>query len=264
MRDPTITNFRKQLPNYLSWLTPWAVDMIRLGDGADGGYIIPASILDKADALLSMGLGENWTFDENWRQLKPNDPVHMYDGTVTKASLPEIPWQWPNRKLGELYEKFFNCTPGVKHYVEMIGNGRTDTNLETCINRLGSKNIFLKMDIEGGEYTLINDLIRLKDNIVCMATEMHGVNTNRPLFQAAVQKICTEYVIIHVHGNVGVPPWGVEGLTDALEITFLRKDLCDSRAQRHDFYLPNLDAGNHFDLFDIEYFFEEPNAKKKK
>jgi hypothetical protein len=257
MNNLHITNFRKQLPDYLSWLKPWDVEMVRLGDGADGGYIIPTSVINKADALLSMGLGENWTFDENWKQLKPNDPVHMYDGTVTKASLPEIPWQWPNRNLVAMYEKFFNCTPGVKHYVEMIGNGRSDTNLEYCINRLGVKNIFLKMDIEGGEYTLIDDLVKFKDNIIGMATELHGFNTNRQRFYDAVTKICSQYVIVHVHANVGVLPLGVEGLTDAVEITFLRKDLCDSRTQRNELYMPGLDCTNHIGCFDMEYFFEK-------
>ena len=262
MQDPNITNFRKQLPDYLNWLKPWAVEMVRLGDGADGGYVIPEIVLDKADALLSMGLGENWTFDENWKQLRPNDPIHMYDGTVTKASLPQTAWQWAERDLVTLYENFFNCTPGVKHYAEMIGNGRADTNLQTCITRLGCKNIFLKMDIEGGEYTLINDLVNLKDNIIGMATELHGINTNRPNFQNAVLALCTEYVIVHVHGNVGMPPLGAEGLTDAVEITFLRKDLCESRTQRNELYLPELDAGNHKGVFDIEYFFKPHDNTK--
>lgn len=255
MQTTEIYNFRKQLPDNLSWLKPWEVELVRIGNPGDGGYLVPQAVIDKSDALLSMGLGENWTFDEHWKDLKPNDPIHMYDGTVTKASLPEQAWQWPDRDLNSMYEKFFNCTPGVKHYVEMIGNGRTDTNLETCIQRLDAKNIFLKMDIEGGEYTLIDDLIRFKDNIVCMATEMHGVNTQRNLFRDSVDKICSEYVIVHVHGNVGVPPYGPEGLTDALEITFLRKDLCNSRTQRNELHIPHLDYGNHFGVFDIEYFF---------
>jgi hypothetical protein len=115
------------------------------------------------------------------------------------------------------------------------------------------------MDIEGGEYTLIDDLIRFKDNIIGMATELHGFNTMRGQFHDAVTKICSEYVIVHVHANVGVPPLGVEGLTDAVEITFLRKDLCDSRTQRNELYLPNLDITNHKGCFDMEYFFDENN-----
>lgn len=261
MHDPNITNFKKQLPDYLSWLKPWDVELVRVGNEGDGGYLIPKSIIDKCDGLLSMGLGENWTFDSDWKKLKPNDPIHMYDGTVTKASLPEHAWQWPDRNLLAMYEQFFNCTPGVRHYHEMIGNGRTDTNLEACIRRLGVNNIFLKMDIEGGEYTLVDDLVKYNRNILCMATEIHGFNTLRDQFNEFISKVCSEYVIVHVHPNVGVPPLGAEGLTDALEITFLRKDLCESRSQRNELYLPGLDSGNHFGAFDIEYFFE--NSSKK-
>jgi hypothetical protein len=261
MQTENITNFRKQLPNDLDWLKPWDVELARIGNPGDGGYLVPTALINKCDGLLSMGLGENWTFDEHWHELKPNDPIHMYDGTVTKASLPEHAWQWPDRDLCSMYEQFFNCTPGVRHYMEMIGNGRTDTNLETCIRRLGVKNIFLKMDIEGGEYTLIDDLIRYKDNILGMATEIHGVNTRRDLFCQSMFKICSEYVIVHVHANIGVPPFGPEGLTDALEITFLRKDLCEARTQRNELYIPGLDHGNHFGAFDMEYFFDYTKKK---
>jgi hypothetical protein len=59
-----------------------------------------------------------------------------------------------------------------------------------------------------------------------------------------------------------MPPLGAEGLTDAVEITFLRKDLCESRTQRNELYLPELDAGNHKGVFDIEYFFKPHDNTK--
>lgn len=257
----TITNFKKQLPNHLDWLIPTDVELVRIGNDADGGYLVPKIILKKADALVSLGLGENWTFDEEWHALRPNDPIHMYDGTVTKSSLPQTPWQWPDRDLVSMYEQFFNCTPGVRHYVEMIGRNRAETDLETCINRIDSNNIFIKMDIEGGEYTLIDDIVKNKNKIVGIAAEMHFVNTNRALFHQAMLTLRREYAVVHVHSNIGVAPQGVEGLNDALEITFLRKDFCAKNPKRYELYKPGLDFVNHIGLFDIEYYFEQPDAK---
>ena len=255
------TNFVKKLPDYLSWLMPTDVELVRIGNNADGGYLVPVVALAKADALLSMGLGENWTFDEEWHQLKPSTPIHMYDGTVVKALLPPVPWQWPDRDLVTMYEQFFNCTAGVRHYVEMIGKGPTDTNLERCIERLNANHILAKIDIEGGEYTMIDDIINNKDKIICLATEMHGVNTNRAQFEQATLMLCQEYDIVHVHSNIGVSPFGPEGLHDALEITFLRKDLCAGAPKRYELYRPGLDFANHLGMFDIEYYFDKPGTQ---
>lgn len=256
-------NFVKQLPNSLDWLLPVDVESIRLGDKTDGGYVIPKVALEQADALLSLGLGENWSFDEEWYQLKPNDPIHLYDGTKTKLTFPMPEHVWNRFETLDLVSMYTNFFQGNRrHWVENIGNNRGETPLSVCLDRLGSSNVFLKTDIEGGEYIMLPDLLANHDRIMAIAAEFHGVNSKRDQFQAAIMALKEHYEITHVHANI-TQPFGPEGLTEAIEITLLRKDLCKGADKNYKFYR-DIDYSNLIGFFDLEYWFEKPKKAKAK
>ena len=263
-------NFIKQLPDELNWLIPTDVELVRIGDNTDGGYLIPKVALDKADALLSLGLGENWSFDTQWHELHPTDPIHIYDGTITKELYAKA---WPDGPLPgfnrpepfdpvELYENFWNTKDNLRHYVEMMGNRRGQTNLKTCLDRLNSNNTFVKMDIEGGEYPLISEFIEHKDRIIGIAAEFHQLTSNPQQFAQAFFQLREHFELVHLHGNITFQA-GAEGLTDGIELTFLRKDLCNSTKKRYKIY-HELDRSNVLNFYDFEYWFNEPSTTKKK
>ena len=245
-----------QLPKRLDWLCPVDIPMLtRLGDLMDGGYVVPMSVVEQSQALLSLGLGDNWSFDAAWHQLKPSDPIHMYDGTVTRDSLAVT----INRSVRShidiqtAYDEFFQGN--IKHWTENVGPGAGQTSLSTCLTRLGSKNIFIKMDIEGGEYALISDLINYRDHVTGMVMEFHFVNGSREHFEAAVRMLQTHYTIVHLHGNNHVDV-GSEGLTDCLELTFVNNRLMSAKAQpRTNFYIDGLDFSNVAGAEDFRYCF---------
>lgn len=254
-------NFVKQLPNDLDWLCPVDVELIRLGDKTDGGYLIPKVAMDQADALLSFGLGENWSFDEHWHQLKPTDTIDLYDGEKTKRTfpLPEHVWnRFEPLDLAKMYEDFFQGNR--RHWVENIGNNRGETKLSTCLNRIKGPNVFLKSDIEGGEYVILPELLAHQDRIIAIAAEFHGINTNRPQFRTAIMALKEHYEIVHLHANI-TQPFGPEGLTEAIELTLLRKDFCKDAPKLYDFYRDQ-DYSNYIGYFDIEYWFEDPKDKQ--
>ena len=250
-------NFVKQLPDYLDYLIPVNEELVRLGCDTDGGYLIPKTALDNANALLSFGLGENWTFDEDWHRLHPDDPVHLYDGEKIKATLPEPNNVWNRPEPVDLvsaYDAFFQ--DNRRHWVENIGNDKRQCDLVTAINRLGAdRQIFLKSDIEGGEYPILGDILKYRQYIVGIAAEFHGVNTNRKLFEMAIESLRHYYTIVHVHANITLPI-GKEGLTEAIEISWLRNDLVISDQRRYNLY-HELDRPNYLGYPDYEYWFEQ-------
>ena len=248
-------NFVKQLPNNLKWLCPINCELIRLGDPTDGGYLVPQLVVDKADSLLSLGLGENWSFDEDWHRLRPSDPIHLYDGEKTKRGFSPPDRVWNRTQpldLISMYENFF--VDQRRHWVENIGLERGDTSFATAITRLNGNATFLKMDIEGGEYPIIGDILRHRHKIIGIAAEFHSVNTNREQFQTTILHLKAEYDIVHMHANITLPV-GPEGLTEGLEITWLRKDLSTNRTLRHRVY-HDLDKCNFLNFPDFEYWFE--------
>jgi hypothetical protein len=244
-----------KLPSHLGWLCPvQAPDLVRLGDLMDGGYIVPQAVVDQADGLLSLGLGDNWSFDTAWHRLKPLDPIHLYDGTVTRDNL-KITINVPVRKnldLKATYDRFFTGT--VQHMVQNVGPAEEQADMVDCLDRLSGQNIFIKMDIEGGEYALIESIMRNSSRIIGMAMEFHFCNAHRDIFQKAVTALQKEYVIVHLHGNNHVDI-GPEGLTDCLELTLVRRDLCNITQIRTTCYLDGLDFSNVAGAEDFRYCF---------
>lgn len=246
-----------KLPPELLWLCPVdCPDLIRLGHNMDGGYIIPRSVMEKSDGLLSMGLGDDWTFDNDWHQAKPNDPIHMYDGSVSLDSLRININAGVRRHLDikSMYSEFFK--DNRKHFVEHVGG--SSTSLATCLERIGVPQVFIKIDIEGGEYAMIDDFISNKDRITGFAMEIHGaqgVKGKNGQFDRAVEQLSEHYNIVHIHANNHVSS-DEYSITGCFEITWARKDLCPNTKLRYDVYLPGIDFPNVHGKEDAEYYFD--------
>lgn len=237
-------SLRRPMPKELLCCLPQTIpDPGRIGCLSDGGYIIPRLLLEHCDHLLSGGLGENWSFDRHWKELKPFSRIHVYDGTVTVNSLKDY--------LREPYQRFFGNH--ARHFVENLGPN--NTTLKTAIERLGSQRLLLKMDIEGGEFALIDEIVELKHTFPGIVIEIHFANHNRPQFIAAVNRLRQHYALVHLHGN-NHTLLGTDGVCDCFEFTFVRKDLYSPSGDRHDFYLPGLDCSNVPGLEDWQFYFE--------
>ena len=240
-----------KLPYSLNCLVPSTIENpVRIGCVYDGGYIIPQAIVDMSDNLLSCGLGDNWSFDSHWKQLKPNSIIHMYDGTVNQSTLPDY--------LQGPYLEFF--TTHAVHFCENIGPEHTS--ISTAIERLGPGNIFLKMDIEGGEYQVLDEILSHKDRIPGIVMEIHFLNRRRERFISAINKLREHYELVHTHGN-NHTVLGPDGVCDCLEFTFVRKDLVTDTDKRWNFYLDQLDITNVAGIDDYVFYGtdipDEPN-----
>jgi len=241
---------RIKLPNELICCLPKAIqDPVRIGCANDGGYIIPQILLDHCDDLLSGGLGENWSFDRGWKARKPAAKIHMYDGTVSMDSMKDY--------LRAPYQDFFSSA--ATHYQENLGPGATS--LTTAVQRLGSKRVLLKMDIEGGEFALLDEILAHRDIFPGIVIEIHFANHLRQNFINAVKKLQTQYTLVHLHGN-NHTVLSQDGSCDCYEFTFLRYDLCTDFTNRPEFYLPGIDFSNVPGLDDWEFYFEDPDANK--
>jgi hypothetical protein len=262
----------QMLPTSLHHLNPIIRDdLIRCGSNADGGYIVPRSTVVEADALLSFGLGFNWSFEEHVAKLNPNLIMHVYDNSVTDGRyLEHILSAWNNfrrsqgslseiRAMVEHYESYRDFFQGnFVHFQERVFDrlgGVNDVSVDKIIARLDDRQqILLKMDIDGGEYRVIDDLLVHQDRIRAMVIEFHATEYLREMFLGKVDHICQQYEIVHIHGNnyVGAAP---DGLPDVLEITFLHRSLCGSTARRNRLPITGLDFPNNPGKADHELVF---------
>jgi hypothetical protein len=150
----------------------------RLGKEYDGGYVI-AEIPDvKYSMLLAGGIAHDISFEEDFVK-KYNVRCVAFDGTISGL---------PSKN---------NTIEFVK---KNIGSENTNnvTNLHDLI--AANDNIFIKMDIEGGEipwlHSLNNDQLNKFDQIVM---EFHNPFTEREV--DVFNKINKNHVLIHFHAN---------------------------------------------------------------
>jgi hypothetical protein len=99
------------------------------------------------------------------------------------------------------------------------------------------------MDIEGGEYRVIPQILDYADRIDLMTIEFHETDPLRLVFEQNVKAIETRFDLIHIHGN-NIAGAAADGLPDAPEITFLNKRFGTPAVFRDILPIPGLDRPN--------------------
>lgn len=151
---------------------------IRVGKENDGGYVMLDGF--EYDTLIGCGVCDDISFEKHFLQRHPDVHAHIFDGTIDK--LPE-----------QLDRSTYTC--------KNIGSTDTDqtTNLHGLIKRHNS--IFLKMDIEGHEYTWFESLPDdLLSKITQICIEFHFIGSHVKKHRC-LSRLAKHYYLVHVHGN---------------------------------------------------------------
>lgn len=252
------------IPEELNFLAPLVVtDLIRIGRENDGGYGVPESLIREAEILVSMGINDDWSFEQECRTINPGLPVHAYDFTISRKvfvkrlqsaiigvclgrrPLRVLHSRW---RLLKSYDSFFRGP--VKHFEERIYNRIDlpfDITLSRVFERADSNKILLKVDIEGCEYRIIDAMAEFADRIVGLIVEFHDTDPLRSVFVDAIRKLQRHFEIVHVHANNAA---GIAGdqLPELLEVTFVRRTRPKTLQRRTVLPLDGVDAPNIPDL----------------
>lgn len=258
-------------PIRLADFHPVACDSLaRIGSENDGGYVVPLGAVKVADALLSFGLSHDWTFERDFKRNNPRAIVHCYDHTVTvlsafQYSIGQLARFFARFRVGYLrkafawidYFRFFRADK--VHFKQRIWRDRDNISVTVAdaFDRLptGSQ-VFVKMDIEGSEYRILDDLLEYSGDIVALAIEFHDVDILTDRFNALIEKIKRDFYIVHIHGNNlgGMTPFN---FPIAPEITFLNKRFFSAEPplSRSKYPVPGLDSPNYPGFPDIPFEF---------
>jgi hypothetical protein len=244
--------------------------LVRVGGANDGGYVVPLEAVKAAGALLSFGLSHDWTFERDFERHNPKAAIHCYDHTV--SILTAVPYSFgqltrfivrgKTRYLRKVivwldYLSFFRGKN--VHFRQRIWRDRSagSATIPDAFGRLSANcQVFVKMDIEGSEYRVIDDLLAHAQDIVAMTIEFHGVDIAPHLFNDTIAKIKHGFHLVHIHGN------NMGGLTPfhfpkSPEITFLNKTFFRSTPalSRLQYPVTGLDRPNHPDLPEFAFEF---------
>lgn len=203
--------------DYASYLTTYHYpSKIRLGNKGDGGYVI-ADLGPVYDCYISAGVNDEESFSRDFIKYAHMDMANNYafDGTIDG---------YPHRYTADIHFVRKNITDA---------NTASTTDLRYLIHKYD--NIFLKMDIEGGEYPWLktltaDELNRFKQIVIeihCPGDDAFG--SPHATKVACLRSLSDTHVIVHAHANNNGTGWGQnrthpDGIPTILELTYIRKD----------------------------------------
>ena len=215
---------------------------LRLGEKGDGGYII-GDIGNIYDCYISAGISNEESFTKDFI-IKYNIDLFncfAFDGTIDK---------YP-----------YDYTKNISFIKKNINsfNDENNTNLHSLLDKYN--NIFLKMDIEGGEIPWILSLNNSQlDKFKQIVIEIHGINDdtwNSSLNDkiTCLEKLANTHYLIHAHGNNHSSI--KNNIPDVIELTYIHKSLFNIKPKLNNTLLPinNLDFANNLDANDINLSF---------
>ena len=118
------------------------------------------------------------------------------------------------------------------------------------------KKFILKVDIEGSEFNIIDEIINFSKNIDMLIIEFHDLDKQEKRFHKEILKLINHFDIIHIHGNNHCN-LNNYGLPIAIELTLLNKNYnLEKIEEKISFPLRELDYPNNPKLEDIKFTFK--------
>ena len=206
--------------------------LIRVGSDRDGGYLIDQRLL--GSDLLSFGISGDWQFEKDWLALAESKcRIVTYDGSIgaVKFICTAIASSFRLNKPALVfrnwstlidYHRFLKAK--TCFHQKFITHSWSDHNHETFLKALqhpGLKHpIFLKMDIEGAEYELLDQIVQNQDNIAGIAIEFHDPLSNIDVISHFAAEL--KLRVTNVHANNCLPKKNKSNTEPSIEISFSR------------------------------------------
>jgi len=225
-------------------------DLIRLGRNNDSGYLVEKNSLKVSKALISFGLSFDWSFEKDFYSFHNKAPIHCYDHTVKYSAIKKFSRRSllnivnikylsllgfkniiKNFFLARDYKKFF--TGNRFHFRSSIGIGTNLWSINDVFDRIATDNVFLKIDIEGSEYRILNDILKVQEKLSGLVIEFHNIDLHMDVILNFINNL-SFLKIVHIHGqNPGSKDYlDSKGNPIQIEVTFSSsKNYLDTQAQ---------------------------------
>ena len=258
------------IPSYLKPYHTNISNLIRLGRNHDGGYVIDKRVIKKTKAIISCGLESEWSFEREFQKNNKNCKIIAFDHTVDKKF-------WFNRFIKDFlsllllkkikfnqildvfkyleYLRFFN---GKNiHYIKKIFFKNKNKNKQITITEAiaDNKDIVLKIDIEGDEYKILNDVKKNFKRINLLVIEFHNLEKNLKKVKNFIKK--TKLKSIHISAN-NYESVNKNGIPNVIEMTLInpQKFKIKNKKTKRTYPIKGLDFKNHKRRPDIKINFD--------
>ena len=196
----------------------------RLGRNGDGGYVI--GILDGSyDCYISCGVSNEEGFSRDFimKYDIEKKKSFAFDGTID-----DYPW---------------NYTRNITFIKKNIGAVNDDAVSNMSFLTENYNDIFMKMDIEGGEFDwIISANVDTLNKFKQIVIEIHGLHTdsfgaNYSKKMECLKKLSETHYIIHAHGNNNGTVQ--DNIPEVMELTYVRKNYFSIPPKLNTYPLPD-------------------------
>lgn len=207
------------------WLAPIGeFHLVRLGRDRDGGYLVDSRDVADAEVLVSLGVNDDWSFEADFVSHNAV-PVHAFDGTIDQKILGKrliksvLSGQDVKHRFSAWrdYGKFFSGSRS--HHKKMVGLEGTQgfLSMQEIFDGYANENAFLKIDIEGWEYRVLDSIVKNAHRLTGLVIEFHNVDLHGRVLKEFVDSLPLR--IAHVHRNTYAPV-SDGGVPLVLEVSF--------------------------------------------
>lgn len=258
------------LPKFLKPYHIKSSNLVRIGPKTDGGYIIDKRILSKINILITCGLNDDWEFERSFLKKKPAAKIIAFDHTVNnhfwiKRFKNDIISLLLLRKLRiskildifKFIDYLLFFTKNKKHKIAKVVFKKKN-NKEITISEIlkDYKEVFLKIDIEGDEYKILNDIKKNSKKIVFLVIEFHNLDKNILQIKKFLEKLDLKIIHIHANNYGGIDKYGNPKVIE-LSLLNRKKIKLNNTFSKKKYPIVNLDYKNFKRREDIKIKFNE-------
>lgn len=237
-------------------------ELMRIGSIYDGGYVVPYKAIIETSKLISFGINDNWDFEKDFSKISLANIIaydHSIDSNFWKKRFKNDLIKILKLKIFKLskilkmfkfldFLYFFKLNKKNKFFLNKIGINSGCISLNEVIDNIYDINdkLFLKIDIEGSEYEIVDEIIENKEKFIGIVIEFHKTTEFLDKIFNFIDLLKPNLLLVHIHANnYSVKKNGQ--FPEAIEFTFAKADLFSSNlllSNNKKYPIENLDFPN--------------------
>ena len=189
-------------------------NLVRRGSTNDGGYLLPSDI--SAQFLISLGLGDDWKFELDLTKHNQVSKFIVFDHSVTLLNLLRTLLNRERKIKAFIYRaivliRYFRDFTFLRklHVKKKITKyGSIENSREINLNEIFKEfvvdpksTIILKIDIEGSEFDIIEQVIEFSSQTLVLIIEFHEILKQKDKFKTSLELLKSKFSLIHTHVN---------------------------------------------------------------
>ena len=219
-------------------------DLTRVGGCKDGGYLVPLEYLKNLTAFVNFGVGEDFDFEIELRRKYGVLKVISFDSLVSKKYFTVhfirglIKFFMFRCRIRVVFQRLVLLSKFISFYtfslnVKFLKVKIDELNAETIFSDL-PQNSAIKVDIEGGEYAILNTICANKSKFNFIIMEFHSIQLNQKIISDFIKNLDSHFFVAHLSMNNRTSD--IDFLPNTIEVT-----LCSGITKYNEFIdeLPN-------------------------